>query len=108
MKSLKNNKKIDMKQFNDDFKSKLYETIEYIENHSLVEVVSVIKAKSGNYREISLWIAAVAMFLTSSWLMFSKFEVDVYYIYLITIVSFIIVSSSKQEHRQLLELQAIQ
>ncbi len=90
MKSLKNNKKIDMKQFNDDFKSKLYETIEYIENHSLVEVVSVIKAKSGNYRDVSLWVAATAMFLTYTWLMFSKFEIDVYYIWLITPVSFII------------------
>ena len=80
-----------MKQFNDDFKSKLYETIEDIENNSLVEIISIIKSKSGNYREISLWIAAVAMFLTSSWLMFSKFAVGVYYIYLITIVSFVIV-----------------
>ncbi len=80
-----------MKQFNDDFKSKLYETIEDIENNSLVEIVSIIKAKSGNYREISLWIASAAMFLTASWLMFSKFEVGVYYIYLLTIVSFIII-----------------
>ncbi len=79
-----------MKRFNEDFKSKLYETIEDIENNSLVEIVSIIKAKSGNYRDVSLWVASVSMFLTTSWLMFSKFEVDVYYIYLISIVSFII------------------
>jgi len=79
-----------MKRFNEDFKSKLYEIIEDIENNSLVEVVSIIKSKSGNYRDISLWLASTFMFLTASWLMFSKFEVDVYYIYLITIVSFII------------------
>jgi len=79
-----------MKRFNEDFKSKLYKTIEDIENNSLVEVVSIIKSKSGNYRDISLWIASVAMFLTASWLMFSKVEVNVYYIYLITIVSFVI------------------
>ncbi len=79
-----------MKRFNEDFKSKLYETIEDIENNSLVEIVSIIKSKSGNYRDVSLWIASAAMFLTDSWLMFSKFEVDVYYIYLITIVSFVL------------------
>lgn len=79
-----------MKRFNENFKSKLYKTIEDIENNSLVEVVSIIKSKSGNYRDISLWIASVAMFLTASWLMFSKVEVNVYYIYLITIVSFVI------------------
>ncbi len=79
-----------MKRFNEDFKSKLYETIEDIENNSLVEIVSIIKAKSGNYRDISLWVASAFMFFTASWLMFSKFEVGVYYIYLITVVSFII------------------
>lgn len=79
-----------MKRFNENFKSNLYKTIEDIENNSLVEVVSIIKSKSGNYRDVSLWIASVAMFLTASWLMFSKFEVNVYYIYLITIVSFVI------------------
>jgi len=79
-----------MKRFNEDFKSKLYETIEEIENNSLVEIVSIIKAKSGNYRDVSLWVASAFMFLTASWLMFSKFEVDVYYIYLITVISFII------------------
>lgn len=79
-----------MKRFNENFKSKLYKTIEDIENNSLVEVVSIIKSKSGNYRDISLWIASIAMFLTASWLMFSKVEVNVYYIYLITIVSFVI------------------
>ncbi len=81
----------DMKRFNENFKSNLYETIEDIENNSLVEVVSIIKAKSGNYRDVSLWIASAFMFLIDSWLMFSKFEVGVYYIYLITIISFIIV-----------------
>lgn len=79
-----------MKRFDEKFKSNLYETIEDIENNSLVEVASIIRSKSGNYRDISLWIASVAMFVTASWLMFSKFEVNVYYIYLITIVSFVI------------------
>ncbi len=79
-----------MKQFNDDFKSKLYEITEDIENNSLVEIVTIIKAKSGFYRDISLWAASVSMFLVSSWLMFSKFEINVYLIYLITIFTFII------------------
>jgi len=79
-----------MKQFNENFKSKLYETIEDIENNSLVEVVAVIKAKSGNYRDISLWIAFVFMFLVSSFFMFSPIEFDPYLMYFFTFLSFII------------------
>lgn len=78
-----------MKRFNEDFKTKLYETIEDIENNSLVEIVAVVKAKSGNYRDISLWFALGIMFLTSSFFMFSPIEFDVYLIYVFTFLAFI-------------------
>ena len=77
-----------MKRFNKDFKAKLYETIEDIENNSLVEVVAVVKAKSGNYRDISLWFAAIFMFSTYSFFMFSPPEFGVYFIYFFSLLSF--------------------
>ncbi len=79
-----------MKRFNDDFKSHLYETIEEIENNSLVEIVAIFKSKSGNYKDISLWFAVAFMFVTASFLMFSPIEFNVYMIFLFTFISFII------------------
>jgi len=79
-----------MKEFNDDFKSKLYETIEDIENNSLVEIVAIIRGSSGKYRDISLWVAVSFMFITSSFFMFSPFEFDVYMIWLFTFVAFVL------------------
>ena len=79
-----------MKRFNDNFKSKLYKTIEDIENNSLVEIVSIFRANSGTYRDISMWAAVAFMFLTSSFFMFSPIEFDVYMIWLSTFASFIL------------------
>jgi putative membrane protein len=79
-----------MKQFNDDFKSKLYETIEDIENNSLVEIVAIFKSQSGKYQDISLWFGVALMFLAATFFMFSPIEFDVYLIYLMTFFSFIV------------------
>ncbi len=79
-----------MKRFNDNFKSKLYKTIEDIENNSLVEIVSIFRASSGSYKDVSLWTAVAFMFLTSSFFMFSPIEFDVYMIWLSTFASFIL------------------
>jgi len=80
-----------MKKFNQDFKAKLYETIEDIENNSLVEIVAVVKSKSGEYQNVSLWFASVAMFLAYSYFMFAPPEFGVYFIYFGTLFSFGIV-----------------
>lgn len=79
-----------MKRFNDDFKSKLYETIADIENNSLVEVVAIIKSKSGRYRDVSLWFAIAVMFAASSFFMFSPIIFDVYMIYVFSFLIFIL------------------
>jgi putative membrane protein len=79
-----------MKQFNSDFKSKLYEIIEAIENNSMAEIVVVIKAKSGAYRDVSLWSALGFMFLLTTFLMFSPVEFDVYHIYVFSFLSFLL------------------
>lgn len=77
-----------MKYFNDDFKQKLYETIEDIENHSLVETVAVIKSHTAKYRDVSLWFAFAFMAVLFTFFMFSPIEFDVYLIYLFTVLSF--------------------
>ncbi len=79
-----------MKRFNEDFKSKLYDTIEDIENNSLVEIVAIIKSKSGIYRDISLWFAIAVMFVASSFFMFSPIIFDVYMIYVFSFLIFIL------------------
>lgn len=80
-----------MKKFKHDFKTKLYETIEDIENNSLVEVVAVVKEKSGEYQNIPLWFASVTMFLTYTFFMFSETIFNVYFIYFGTLFSFVFV-----------------
>ena len=79
-----------MKKFNEDFKAKLYKTIEDIENNSLIEVVAVVKANSGKYRDVSLWVAIVVMFLTYTFFMFSPFVFEVYFIYFFSLLSLIL------------------
>jgi putative membrane protein len=79
-----------MERFNDAFKSKLYKTIEDIEKNSLVEIVTVIRANSGKYRDVSLWFSVGFMFLCSAFFMFSYLEFDVYLIWISTFVAFII------------------
>lgn len=77
-----------MKRFDNDFKTSLYKTIEDIENNSLVEVVAIIKAKSHDYRDVSLWCGFVFLFVFYTFFMFSPIDFDVYLIYFLTIFSF--------------------
>lgn len=77
-----------MKQFNEDFKTRLYDTIEDIENNSLVEIVAIIKAHSARYRDISLWGAFLVMAALYTFFMFAPIEFNVYLIYFFTVLSF--------------------
>lgn len=77
-----------MKRFNEDFRTRLYDTIKDIENNSLVEIVVLIKAQSGSYRDIPVWAGMIASFLVYTFFMFSPFEFDVYLIYAFTLLSF--------------------
>jgi len=79
-----------MKKFNKDFKTKLYQTIEDIENNSLVELVSIIKDSSGNYRDVSFFSGAILLFWAYTYFMFAPTVFDVYLIYFLTILAFLI------------------
>jgi putative membrane protein len=77
-----------MKRFNEDFRTRLYDTIKDIEDNSLVEIVVLIKAQSGNYRDIPVWAGMITSFIVYTFFMFSPFEFDVYLIYAFTLLSF--------------------
>ncbi len=77
-----------IKKFDDSFKTKLNETVQDIENLSVVEVVAIIKAQSNPYKDVSLWGAFLTMAALYTFFMFSPMEFSVYLIYFITILSF--------------------
>jgi len=77
-----------MKQFDQTFKTKLYKTIETIENNSLVEIVVIIKAQSDKYKDIPFFAGIVFSFLLYTFFMFSSIEFDYMYIFFFTIFSF--------------------
>jgi len=77
-----------MKQFDEAFRTQLYETIEKIENDSLVEVVAIIKAGSAPYKDISLWAAFLTMSVLYTFFMFAPIDFSVYLMYFFTILSF--------------------
>ncbi|MEN8120141.1 MAG: hypothetical protein ABFS35_07330 [Bacteroidota bacterium] len=80
-----------MNRFKETFRTKLYETIEFIENNSLIEMVVIIKPQSGKYRDIPVWNGIIFSFLLYTFFMFSPFEFGVYMIYGMTILSFFFV-----------------
>ncbi len=80
-----------MNRFNETFRTKLFETIELIENNSLVEMVVIIKPQSGRYRDIPVWCGIIFSFLLYTFFMFSSVEFGVYMIYGMTILSFFLI-----------------
>lgn len=77
-----------MKRFNEDFRTKLYDTIKDIEDNSLVEVVVLIKPQSDSYRDIPVWAGLAFSFLAYTFFMFAPIDFDVYVIYAFTLLSF--------------------
>ncbi len=79
-----------MKRFNEDFRTKLYDTIKEIENNSLVEIVVIIKPQSGSYKDVALWAGVSFSFLLYTFFMFSPVSFDVFLIYAFTVLGFLI------------------
>ncbi len=77
-----------MKRFDENFRSKLFDTIKKIEDSSLVEIVVIIKPASGKYRDVPVWSGVVFAILLYTFFMFSHIEFDVYLIYAFTILAF--------------------
>lgn len=77
-----------MKRFNENFRTRLYDTIKDIESNSLVEIIMLIKPQSGRYRDIPVWAGAIFAFIIYTFFMFSPIHFDVYLIYAFTVLSF--------------------
>ena len=79
-----------MKQFNNAFRTKLYDTIATIENNSLVEVVVLVKGSSATYNDAHLKWGLLFTLLSYIFFMFSPIEFDVFTIFLGTILFFFV------------------
>lgn len=80
-----------MKEFSEDFRTKLYQTIEEIENNSLVEVVSIIREQSEKYTDVALKVAAVFTMVLFSVLILIPFDIKTSVLHLLPILSFVAV-----------------
>lgn len=79
-----------MKYFDENFKVQLRDVIAEIENNSLVEIVTVVKARSHNYADVPLWWGVGSWFVVFSFFMFHHMEYGDYTFYTGTITSFFI------------------
>ena len=77
-----------MKKLNESFKTELWQTIEDIENNSLVEIILIAKQRSGNYIDVALWGGIIFNLLIFTLLMFLPIVFGDYLIYLGPIVAF--------------------
>ncbi|MBN2893215.1 MAG: hypothetical protein JXL97_15195 [Bacteroidales bacterium] len=77
-----------MKQFNEDFKIKLYQNISDIENNSLVEIVAIVRQQSDHYKDIGLMIASILTGIAYTIMILLPFDINPYLIYVITIALF--------------------
>ncbi len=78
-----------MKKFNEKFKNDLYQLISEIEDNSMVEVVSIIRDNSDRYRDVALRWAAILTGINYTLMMIIPFDINVYIMYLATILGFI-------------------
>lgn len=77
-----------MKYFNENYRTKLYQTIEELENNSLVEIVVIAKERSENYKDVALWGAFGLMSVVYTFLMFAPMEFPILLVYFLTIATF--------------------
>ncbi len=73
---------------NNDFRSRLFNTIQEIEKASHVEIVVVSAYKSLKYNHYFLWFAFFMMAAVYTFFMFAPAEFNVYLIYFFTVLSF--------------------
>ncbi len=77
-----------MKYFNEEYRTRLYKTIELLENNSLVEIVVIAKERSNNYRDVALIFAFVLMSLVFTLLMFLPIDFTTGLVYFATLLTF--------------------
>ncbi|MBQ5403858.1 MAG: TPM domain-containing protein [Bacteroidales bacterium] len=78
---------IRIKNFDQNFKTKLYEKVSLIESKSGTEAVVIIKNSSGNYFSRVLAASGIFFILLLSYFMLSPIEYDPYSMYIISLLS---------------------
>ncbi len=80
---------INISQFDDNFRLRLTQEIQEIEKNTLAEVVVIVRARSGHYRDVSLTAGFVVQLLTLAYLLFSPQVFNPYWICFAGVVSFV-------------------
>jgi len=79
-----------LSDFNEQFRTRLYNTIKEIENQSVAEVVVIIRPSSSFYRDIALWSGFVLQVIITMFMLFSPIVFDPYVISFTSLLSFLI------------------
>ncbi len=82
-------KMLNISLFDKSFKQRLYKEIADIEKQSLAEVVVIIRAKSANYHDVSLWFGFVLQVVVLLYLLFSPQVFNPYWICFAGVISFL-------------------
>ena len=81
---------VKLSDFNEQFRTRLYNTIKEIENQSVAEVVVIIRSSSSFYRDIALWSGFVLQVIITMFMLFSPIVFDPYVISFTSLLSFLI------------------
>ena len=81
---------VKLSDFNEQFRTRLYNTIKEIENQSVAEVVVIIRPSSSFYRDIALWSGFVLQVIITMFMLFSPIVFDPYVISFTSLLSFLI------------------
>ncbi len=81
---------VKLSDFNDQFRTRLYRQIQEIEKQTLAEVVVIIRASSGHYRDVALWSGFIFQILVTLFLLFSPFVFSPYTISFSSLLAFIL------------------
>ena len=76
--------------FDETFKTRLRKEIQELEKNSRAEIVVIIRAKSGKYQDISLWIGFATEIVVLAYLLFSPTVFNAYWISFAGLVSFLL------------------
>ncbi len=76
--------------FNENFRSRLYEHIKEVEKVSSAEIVVIVRASSDKYRDVALWSGFVLQIMVAAFMLFSPIVFSPYTICASTLLSFLL------------------
>ncbi len=76
--------------FDESFKNRLRKEIQELEKNSRAEIVVIIRAKSGKYQDVSLWLGFGLEVIVLAYLLFSPTVFNAYWISFAGLISFLL------------------